>query len=570
MSMAKQGTAASEKLWMVLDPAEGDPPEIPGIHPLVARILHQRGYSTAEAQLAFLDPKLNALSDPFLLPEMDAAVDRVLAAIDSGERVALYGDYDVDGVTSLTLFKTVLGAFGLEVSTFLPHRMAEGYGLSIEGLGRCIEEHAPSLIIAVDCGTSSIEEVAWLKGEKGIDTIICDHHEASPAGRPDCVALVNPKLGENFHYLCSAGVVFKVAHALLKRRPLDGFDLRKHLDIVAVGTVADIVPLVGENRALVRRGLHELARTENLGLAALAEAAGASAPFDSADIGFKIGPRLNASGRLASAQASLDLMLCENPGEAQALATGLDTRNRERQQIEAKIREQALAMVEESFDPERDVAIVLGSPEWHAGVVGIVASRVSKKFHRPTFIIGFDEDGAGKGSGRSVEGISLVDAINECRDCLIKGGGHAMAAGISIELDRLEEFRSAFSEAIRKQVKGDELTPRLHIDIEATLGEIDDYLLPSYLRMEPLGQHNPRPIFMVRGVHPAAEPRVLKEKHLRLSIRQGGVVREAMFFSGNESPLPRAPWDIAFTINRNEWRGKVSLQMIVEDIRTTV
>jgi len=557
-----------EKRWIVLDPADGEPPKTPGTHPLIARILHQRGISTAEEQLAFLDPKLNDLSDPFLLPDMEAAAARILAAVDSGERVALYGDYDVDGVTSLTLFKTALRAYGLEAHTFLPHRMDEGYGLSQEGLARCIDELSPTLIIAVDCGTASLEEVAWLKAEKGIDTIICDHHEARPDGKPDCVALVNPKMGEDFHYLCSAGVVFKVAHALLKRRPLEGFSLRDHLDIVAVGTVADIVPLVGENRALVRRGLHELARTRNPGLAALADIAQASAPFDSGDIGFKIGPRLNASGRLDTAQASLDLLLAADESEARTLATGLDNRNRERRQIEAKIREQALAMAAESFDPERDTAIVLGSPEWHAGVVGIVASRISKKYHRPTFIIAFDEDGIGKGSGRSVEGISLVAGINDCRELLVKGGGHEMAAGITIEHAKLDEFRTNFSESIRKQITSDELVPRLYLDAETQLEEITESLLPSYLRMEPLGSNNPRPIFLVRGVQPAAEPHVLKEKHLRLSLRQGRATREAMYFSGNESPLPRPPWDVAFTISRNEFRGRVSLQMIVEDIRS--
>ena len=557
-----------EKLWVVQEAPTSAPPESPGTHPLIARILHQRGYGTAGEQRAFLDPKLNSLSDPFLLPGMDAAATRLLAAIDAGERVALYGDYDVDGVTSLTLFKSVLQAYGMDAATFLPHRMDEGYGLSTDGLGRCIAEHAPGLIVAVDCGTSSIEEVAWLSA-KGIDTIILDHHEPRPDGRPDCVALVNPKLGEDYHYLCSAGVVFKVAHALLKRRPLPGFDLREHLDIVAVGTVADIVPLVGENRALVRRGLHQLARSSNPGLTALAEAAGASAPFDSADIGFKLGPRLNASGRLDSAQASLDLLLTTDENEARTLAAGLDARNRERQQIEAKIREEALEMVEADFDPGRDVAIVLGSPDWHAGVVGIVASRVSKKFHRPTFIIAFDEHGEGKGSGRSVEGVSLVAAINECRDHLIKGGGHEMAAGITVQQDKLDDFRSAFSEAVGRQVVGDVLTPRLRIDAETQLDEITDDLLPSYLGLEPMGQDNPRPIFMVRGVQPAAEPRVLKEKHLRLSLRQGRAVREAMFFGGNEEPLPRPPWDLAFTISRNEWNGRVSLQMIVEEIRST-
>lgn len=560
--------AAAERDWILREASGDEVPLTPGTHPLVARILQQRGYRTPEEQLAFLDPKLGALGDPFMLPGVAPATERILLAADRGERVVLYGDYDVDGITSLTLFKTILVAYGIDARTFLPHRMDEGYGLSLDGLGRCLEEHSPDLLIAVDCGTTSIEEIAWLKGEMGVDTIVCDHHEARPDGHPDCVALVNPKLGGDLHYLCSAGVVFKIAHGLLKRRPLAGFDLRDYLDIVAVGTVADIVPLVGENRALVRRGLHQLGRSRNVGLAALAEAAGATAPFDSADIGFKLGPRLNASGRLDSAQDSLDLLLASDPGQARTLAEGLDSRNRERQRIEAKIREQALAMVAEGFDPDRDVAIVLGSVEWHAGVVGIVASRISKRFNRPTFIIAFEGDGTGKGSGRSIEGISLVAAIDECRQYLSKGGGHDMAAGISLTRDQLDAFREAFSSAVRKQINGDELTPRLYIDAETKLGEISDELLPSYLQMEPLGQHNPRPIFMIRGVQPAAEPRVLKERHLRLSLRQQGVTREAMFFGGNEQPLPRPPWDIAFSVNRNEFRGRVSLQMIVEDIRS--
>ena len=559
--------APGEKTWIVRGVADGTPPETPGTHPLIAGILHERGYCSSEEQLAFLDPKLHSLSDPFQLPGMAEAAERILAAVDAGERVALYGDYDVDGVTSLALFKSVLATYGLDARTFLPHRMDEGYGLSLDGLERCLHEHSPNLIIAVDCGTASVEEVAWLKDERGIDTIICDHHEARPDGLPECIALVNPKMGDDFHYLCSAGVVFKIAHALLKLRPVDGFDLRGFLDVVAVGTVADIVPLVGENRALVRRGMHELARTRNHGLAALVEASGASAPFDSGDIGFKLGPRLNAAGRLDSAQAALDLLLTQDREQARRLAAGLDERNRERQQIEADIREQALALAVETFDPERDCAIVLGSPEWHAGVVGIVASRIAKKFHRPTFIIAFDENGEGKGSGRSVEGISLVAAIDECRGHLIKGGGHEMAAGISIEHDKLDAFRAAFDDAIRSQVTGDELVPRLYVDAVTELRDITSELLSSYLRLEPLGQQNPRPVFMVRGVHPADEPRVLKEKHLRLSFHQSGVRREAMFFGGNEEPLPPPPWDIAFTINRNEYRGEVSLQMIVEDIR---
>ncbi|MDP9291852.1 MAG: single-stranded-DNA-specific exonuclease RecJ, partial [Verrucomicrobiota bacterium] len=394
-----------------------------GISEFFAALLCRRGFSAPEHARKFLEPKLKSLADPFLLPNMGLAVERILGAIDRGERIVLYGDYDVDGITSLALVTRMLRAFGVEAPAFLPHRMEEGYGLSAEGIVRCIESFQPQLLIALDCGTSSVREIATLC-EQGIDVVVLDHHECKTE-LPNCV-LVNPKIGADFHYLCSVGVVFKLCHALLKTRPLAEFALRKSLDLVALGTVADIVPLVGENRILVRRGLIELAQTESIGLRALMAVAGVKAPVRTGDIGFRLGPRLNAAGRLRTAEDALELLLTENTERARVLATALDTENRERQKVEQTILQQAEEQLRTIFIRDRDAAIVLGDNGWHPGVLGIVASRLSKAHHRPTFVIGFDENGLGKGSGRSIEGLSLVHALGKCGALLDKFGGHEM------------------------------------------------------------------------------------------------------------------------------------------------
>ena len=570
MNQAK-GAEETETRWVfrtapaAVEPA-GDMPRV------IEAILAMRGVDTAEKRAEFLDPKLSGLADPFEMPDMRQAVDRVLAAADAGEKVAIYGDYDVDGVTSLTLLKQILDAYGIDAGPFLPHRVDEGYGLSLDGLERCIAEHSPDLLIAVDCGTTSIAETAWL-AERGVDTIILDHHEALPDERPTCVAMVNPKAGidgqgAQFDYLCSAGVVFKLAHALLKARPVEDFDLREHLDVVAVGTVADIVPLVGENRALVRRGLHELGRTRNAGLGALAEVAGVNPPYGAGDIGFRIGPRLNAAGRLDTAGAALDLLLCEDPGKARMLAAQLDERNRQRQEVERRASDEVMEMIADGSAGESEHAIVIGKRGWHPGVVGIVAARVSRKFYRPTFIIAIDEDGVGKGSGRSIEGVSLVDAINSGREMLLSGGGHAMAAGIGLKEDQIEAFRAHLNAHVRDNTTSEDLIPLLKLDAECDLAELRLPLLETYQQLEPFGASNPEPVLLARGVAPTSEPRVLKEKHYRLTIRQGSAVCDAIYFNGAEYELPRPPWDIAFTILRNEFRGRVSLQMNVKAIRS--
>ncbi|HYR57223.1 MAG TPA: DHH family phosphoesterase, partial [Chthoniobacteraceae bacterium] len=316
-----------------------------GLPRFVAELLVRRGLHEPANAGRFLQPRLKSLGDPFALPQMAAAVERILAALDRGERIVLFGDYDVDGVTSLALLTRVLRALGSEPACFLPSRADEGYGLSDDGVARCVGTLAPQLLIAVDCGTSSVAEIARLQAQ-GVDVIVIDHHENQDT-LPACVALVNPKLGADFHYLCSAGLAFKLAHALLKRRPLAGFDLRETLDLVALGTVCDLVPLIDENRVLVRRGIAQLTQTKWTGLRCLLEVSALNPPLTPATIGFGLGPRLNAAGRLGTAQVALELLLTEDEPRARELAASLDAQNRERRAVEEDVFRQAEAQLAE-------------------------------------------------------------------------------------------------------------------------------------------------------------------------------------------------------------------------------
>jgi single-stranded-DNA-specific exonuclease len=537
-----------------------------GLSPVVVSLALQRGHTDREGFEQFLHPRLKDLGDPHALPGVEAAVRRILEAVDRRESVVLYGDYDVDGVSSLALLATVLAAYGLEPRPFLPTRLEEGYGLSVKGIENCLEGHSPGLLIAADCGTNSREEARILR-ERGIDLIILDHHEPSPEGVAACVALVNPKLGDDYHYLCTAGVVFKIAHALLRARPVPDFDLKEHLDIVALGTIADIVPLEAENRLFARRGLAQLERTVHPGLIALKSVAGVTSPIRTHDVGFKLGPRLNASGRLDTAVASLDLLLCQDPARARLLADSLDRQNRERQELELATREDAERIIAGLPPARRSHAIVVGSRGWHPGVVGIVASRISKQYHRPTFVIGIDENGLGKGSGRSIPGISLVEALDSCRDLIEAGGGHEMAAGVSVREENLDAFREALIRSVEAQAEADTLVPKLLIDAEIRFPELTLELLDSYELLRPFGTSNPQPVFMATSVRLAAEPRVIKEKHLKFRFEQDGVELEAIYFNGAELDLPKPPWDIAFLIDRSEYRGREQVNIVLQAVR---
>jgi single-stranded-DNA-specific exonuclease len=535
----------------------------------IARLLFRKGFRRADEVRNFLRPRLSSLSDPFLLPQMHMAVTRILSALDH-ERIVLFGDYDVDGVTSLALLDEMLRAYGAAPQLFLPLRMEEGYGLSRESVERCFEQHRPQLLIAVDCGTGSAGEIAELR-KRGVDVIVLDHHEAKSA-LPDCVAVVNPKTdpASPFHYLCSVGIVFKLCHALLKTRPLPGFDLKSKLDLVALGTVADIVPLVDENRLLVQRGAIEIAETSRIGLKKLMQVAGVRPPILPEDIGYKLGPRLNAAGRLSTAEKSLRLLATHDESEAAALATELDQQNRERQGVEKQILAAAVERIDKTFDPARDAAIVVGARGWHSGVLGIVASRIARKYHRPAIVIGFGENGMGKGSGRSIDGLNLVEALTGCasRDCGIeKFGGHEMAAGLTLREENFARFTEAFRTAARDMLSEEALQRCLRLDDELPFSEIDVEFLRWHELLQPFGSGNPQPIFFAHAVEPVAPPRVANEKHLIFRLRQGDRHRRAVYFDGAATELPPPPWDVAFRIRADEYEGETIVGMRIEAVR---
>ncbi len=558
--------------WIILPPEQlnGGPiswSEICGCE-CIARLLLRKGFNTAADVQAFLSPRLKTLTDPFLLPNMETTVSRILNAIDRRERIVLFGDYDVDGVTSLALLAETLRAYGSAPDLFLPLRMEEGYGLSRESIQRCVERHQPNLLIALDCGTSSAAEIVDLR-QRGVEVIVLDHHEPKSA-LPECVAIVNPKIdpASPFHDLCSAGIVFKLCHALLKTRPID-FDLKSRLDLVALATVADIVPLRGENRTLVQRGAVEIARTNRIGLKKLIEVSGVKAPIFTEDIGYRLGPRLNAAGRLSTAEKSLRLLLTQDEGEAAELADFLDKQNRERQEVEKKIFAAADEKIAKEFDPVAHAAIIVFERGWHAGVLGIVASRIVHKYHRPTIVIGFDETGVGKGSGRSIEGFNLVAALNRCADKIDKYGGHEMAAGLTIQEKNVDLFAEQFRQVARELLSDDDLQPRLRIDHEITFPELNFDFLGWHEMLQPFGNGNPQPIFFARGVESVADPRVVGEKHLQLRLRQRNYHHRAIFFGAAADTLPPQPWDVAFRIRSDEYEGETRLEIRVEAVRAS-
>lgn len=533
----------------------------------IARLLFRKGFqSTAEVQ-TFLQPRLSSLSDPFLLPQMRAAVARTLGALDSHERIVLFGDYDVDGVTSLALLAEMLRSYGATPELFLPLRMEEGYGLSRDSVERCLEQYRPQLLIAIDCGTASAGEIAELKN-RGVDVIVLDHHEPK-SQLPDCVAIVNPKAdsASPFHYLCSVGIVFKLCHALLKTRPLPEFDLKSKLDLVALGTVADIVPLVEENRMLVQRGAIEIGRTSRIGLRKLMQVAGVRPPILPDDIGYRLGPRLNAAGRLSTAEKSLRLLLTNDENQAAALAIELDQQNRARQEVEKEILAAAIVMIEKQFDAARDAAIVAGARGWHPGVLGIVASRIARKYHRPTIIIGFDEKGVGKGSGRSIAGLNLVDALTPCAATLEKFGGHEMAAGLALHEENFPKFAEAFCSTARQLLSEQALQRSLRLDHELPFTNIDVEFLHWHELLQPFGNGNPQPLFFARAVEPVGAPRVSNEKHLIFRLRQGARHRRAVYFDGAANEFPPPPWDVAFRIGLDEYGGETLVSMRIEGLR---
>lgn len=531
----------------------------------IATLLIRRGLTSVEWATKFLNPRLADLGDPFEIQNMDRAVDRILTALDGQKRIVLYGDYDVDGVTAVTILTRILREYGAIVFGFVPVREEEGYGLSEAGLRRCFQAGKPDMLIAVDCGTANAPQIERLR-RQGIEVIVLDHHEAK-AEVPVCEAFINPKVHGGLYYLCSAGLAFKLGHALLKRRRLETVDLKQYLDLVALGTLSDLVALEAENRIFVRRGLIQMGETRWVGLRALMDVSGVQAPLVAADVGFKLGPRVNAAGRMGSAESALRLLLTDDQSIARTLAQELDEQNRERRMVEEGVFAKAETQWLQESEMRPRVSIVVGSKSWHPGVVGIVASRLMRKYHRPTFVIGFGADGECRGSGRSIPGLPLVNTLEACQAHLLQFGGHEMAAGICLSIDAFRDFSEAFEAEARRHLTLALLEPTLSIDAEITLDEVHSQFLEFFEMLAPFGMGNPTPVFVCRGVQPEAPPRWMKDKHLQLTLRQGGHRFRAIWFHAPTEPLPPAPWDMAFEVSRNEYRGVVSPQILVRALR---
>jgi single-stranded-DNA-specific exonuclease len=563
------------------------------ISPLLAQCLLNRGHSEIPALENFLSPRLKNLADPFLLPNMDVAVARLFRAHEQNEPLVIFGDYDVDGVTSTTILLEVLRQLGWQVEAYLPNRMDEGYGLSRDGVENCLKKFSAvagnsgatspvKLLLAVDCGSTAVETIAWLR-EQNVEVIVLDHHQVSnPA--PAAVALVNPQLTQNsklktqnFTELCSAGLAFKLAHALVKRGRETGlpgaaeFDLRPLLDLVALGTIADLVPLIRENRILVSAGLERLNITQRPGLVALKQVAQTPETLGTFEVGFQLAPRLNAAGRLESAEASLKLLLAKNLEEAIPLAQNLDLQNRERQQIEKSISAEAIGIVRSKFDAQKDFVIVEGQLLWHIGVVGIVASRTLAEFYRPTIIIG-GEGGEWRGSGRSIAGFDLAAALRECDDLLVKHGGHAMAAGLTVAPDKIDLLRERLNEIARLKLKPEDLQPPLRLDAEVSLDEINFDSLAELEKLKPMGQGNPGLQFYARNLtHARPLLRMGKDKqHVKLWVTDGKITHEAVWWNAGAGSLPVGKFDLAFASGINEFNGKRAVQLKVLDWQPTV
>lgn len=543
-----------------------------GLSPLLAQCLLNRGLCDPDRIARFIEPRLKHLADPFALPNMDKAVARLLAARDRAERVVIFGDYDVDGITATALLWEVLKVLGWQIDYYLPHRMDEGYGLTQAGVENCLAKIPATLMLAVDCGSKASPVNDCLR-KRRVDLIVVDHHQIS-SSPPEAIALVNPRLGSDFHEFCSAGLAFKLAHALVKEcravgcaKALD-LDLRQWLDLVALGTIADLVPLTGENRVLVTAGLARLNRTERTGLLALKRAANIAGAIGGYEVSFQLAPRLNAAGRLETALDALHLLLTENAEDAERLAAGLDAQNRHRQEIERGIVEEVAARVRAYFDPQKHFVIVEGKSGWHVGVVGIVASRIAQEFYRPTIILGGD-DTEWRGSGRSIPGFDIAGGLEDCNDLLVRHGGHAMAAGLTIEPARLPAFRDRLNQLAQSALQPEHLEPVLRIDGAVKANELDWKLLKELERLEQTGMGNPGVNLLLRNLEQRRPyQRIGSDKqHVKFWVTDGTAIREAVWWNAAQRALPDGRFDMAFSPQLAEFNGTFGVQLKVLDWR---
>lgn len=548
-----------------------------GTNEIVAELLMRIGHIEPEPATRFLQPTLATLADPFLVANLDAAVARLIRALERRENVIVLGDYDVDGVSSTTLLVDVLRRLGLQSRYVVPRRLEEGYGLTRTAIDRALEVAKPDLFIALDCGTNSHDEVTHLRS-LGIDVIVVDHHRSKETPTFDAL-LINPHVhnvvdDHSWRHCCTVGLVFKLLHGLLKQLRAQSYPgvmeirLRDYLDLVAMGTIADLVPLAGENRIFAKHGLHVLAGTQRPGLRALMSVAGLKPEngLTPVDISFRLGPRINASGRLADASLSVDLLLSQDPAFCRSAAQQLDDLNKERQDIERLITEQAESYVEKQF--AEACGFVLYDESWHPGVVGIVAGRISRKFNRPAIVLGNEGDLA-KGSGRGVSGVNLVELLGGCQPLLESWGGHPMAVGVSLRKTRLEEFRAQFNSVIRERRGLDACEPVIELSGWLDGQQVTEKLMDELDQLHPFGQGNPEPIFGVRGLRLRQRPEIFKEQHFRFTVEdvRGRRLSGVAWKLADKLPPTGQPLELAVQLNWNFYAGRKSLQIELLDWR---
>ena len=549
------------------------------LSPLLCQILINRGITDAEMARKFLAPSLHDLHDPYLLSGMDVSVRRIVGAIQMNEQIAVYGDYDVDGVTGTALLLTFFVELGLNVASYIPDRRGEGYGLNSEAI-RQLAGQGTRLLITVDCGSTAVEEVA-LAGQLGVDTIITDHHQP-PDALPDALAVVNPhqqSCGYPNKHLCGVGLVFKLLTALRAHMRQAGVlperlpNLKRHLDLVALGTIADVTPIRGENRVIVQHGLEELSRTLKPGLQALRQVSGRQGKSASVgEVGFQLAPRLNASGRLGSAEQSLKLLMARDRAEAETLAAGLDEVNRARRTLQADIERAVHDRIDRQYGGAPPAAIVLGDADWHLGVVGIVAARIAETYHRPTFLLQIDGATA-RGSGRSIPTFDLYDGLQHCAEWLEQFGGHRYAAGLTVAVDNLAALQEAFVRYADDRLGPEDLQPVLRLESVVALADIDRAMVDQLASLEPHGPGNPMPVLAACGVNVTSSIRRLGQdgQHARFSVEQDGRSLEVIAFRIAERVTEAADkgsmLDIAFVPVINTWRDQSTLELQLRDLR---
>ncbi len=539
---------------------------------LIAGILFNRGISTFEEAKNFFRAENAPLHDPFLMFNMDVAVQRVIEAMKNRDSIMIYGDYDVDGTTSTSMLYLFLSEIHKGLLTYyIPDRVKEGYGLSLYGIKAAFEQGV-KLLIAVDCGITAVDQIEQAN-KYGMDVIICDHHHPGDI-LPNALAILNPKQDKcsyPFKELCGVGVAFKLAQALTETLKIDREILMQHLDLVAIGSAADIVPLTGENRTLVKNGLKLVSEANKVGIRQLVKNANVyGKSVSTAQIVFSLAPRINAVGRLGDANRAVKLLICKNEAEAVEYASVLESENRNRRDINEVMFLEACEVVEEEFDFEKDKVIVVFKKGWHQGVIGIVASKLVERYYRPAIVIA-EADDKGKGSARSVENFDVFHALKSCEDLMVGYGGHKYAAGMTIELHHIPEFRRRLNAYAEIHLPPADLIPKIQIDAEITLDQINDRLMTLLNLFKPHGPSNLRPIFLTSGLQIVGYPQLMNERHIRMKVRQNDTVYDAVGFNlahhYNKIGIGDHLLDMVYQIDENTWQGRTTIQLKIKDLK---